>query len=176
MQHGRQANRVEMVALAQRLQLSDKVPETLGDRLNIPPADFRRKMNKRRKFLGFLTFAAVLPYLPARAAPVARPGIPQNDNLTRLLLELVPDNPAARRLGRAILDDLPSPGTTAAMSEQLFSGIGNTQSVTPDMLRHYLEDCRRADFAAGDTITSAGWILCRSEANALALVAAYRAG
>jgi hypothetical protein len=135
-------------------------------------------MNKRRKFLGLLTSAVVLPHLPVSAtsrlsglsAPPAR-----TDISVGLLLELIPDNPAARRLGRAAIDQLGSDRFPEDAATRLVKDMRGNASLTLEQLRDHLETLRQTDFENGSTVTVNGWILARSEADALAIATFYRA-
>lgn len=133
-------------------------------------------MNKRRTFLGFLTSSLAIPYLPARALSPPPPAAARNVALIDLLLDVVPDNAAARRLGRKILGDIPAAGSLDMTAERLFAGLRPGQTVSPEELRRHLDDRRRTDFAAGHTVTADGWILARCEADAIAIATAYRIG
>ena len=134
-------------------------------------------MNKRRKFLGLLTSAVVLPHLPVSAASwhsrTSEAPVAEDVSVVRLL-ELIPDNPAVRRLGRAVLD-LPGPDQSPeARAARLFDGVGGNASLTVEQFRDHLEVLRQTDFENGRTVTVQGWILARSEADALAVATFYR--
>ena len=136
-------------------------------------------MNKRRKFLGLLTSAVVLPHLPVNAAsqhsPPSGPSVAEDISLGRLL-ELIPDNPATRRLGRAVLD-LPGPDRfPEAAATRLFEGVSGNASLTLEQLRDHLKILRLTEFEDGRMVTVQGWILAHSEADALAVATFYRAG
>lgn len=131
-------------------------------------------MNKRRTFLGYLTSTALVPLIPARAGAARRVPAPEAAPVIRILLEILPDNPAARRLGalaRRHYGDKPGAGGLPA---RLAASFTKSSPPTTDQLRARLQTLRDADFAAGDTVTLDGWILARSEAEALALSALYR--
>lgn len=131
--------------------------------------------NKRRKFLGFLTAAVAAPYLPAGAAPVRRAPLSGPDkHLIHLLLQIVPDNPAARQLGYALTDRPPTEPDLHQRFARLFGELPRNAQISADDFRWHLENMRQADFAGGDTVTADGWILARSEADAIALAAAHR--
>ena len=131
-------------------------------------------MNKRRKFLGYLTTGVLLPFLPVRVAAAQRRFGRKNDRLIRILAELIPDNPAMRRMGRTALRQSGGADVSPARADRLFGSPSQTAAPTADRLRTHLQSLRDADFAARDTVTLDGWILARSEAEAIALVALYR--
>lgn len=133
-------------------------------------------MNKRRTFLGFLTSSLVIPYLPALAFSLPLATTRRNAPLIDLLLDIVPDNLAARRLGRKILGDIPAVGSFDATADRLFAGLRQGQSASPEELRRHLDNHRRDDFAAGHTITVDGWIIAQCEADAIAIATACRIG
>ena len=136
-------------------------------------------MNKRRKFLGLLTSAVVLPHLPVNAAsrhsPPSGPPVAEDISLGRLL-ELIPDNPATRRLGRAVLDLPGLDRFPEAAATRLLEGLGGNASLTLEQLRDRLEILRQTDFEDGRMVTVQVWILADSEADALAVATFYRAG
>lgn len=131
-------------------------------------------MNKRRKFLSYLTSIALLPFLPARTSVAQRISGTDNSPLIRILQELVPDNPATRALGTTALRHYKSTFVSETLPGRLFGSLMETPSPTAHQLRAHLQSLRHADFAAGDTVTLDGWILARSEAEAVALVALHR--
>lgn len=131
-------------------------------------------MNKRRRFLGYLTTGVLLPFLPVRVAASPRLSDRKNDRLIRILAELVPDNPAMRDLGRTALRQSGGADISPTLADSLFGTLNQATTLTADQLRTHLQSLRNADFAAGDTVTVGGWILARSEAEAFALVALHR--
>jgi hypothetical protein len=131
-------------------------------------------MNQRRKFLGFLTLAVIAPRLTAHATQVAFQPLPRTDGRVRLLLDLIPDNPATRRLGRAAADLSTQSGFPDTAVERLFGDVQQDKSLSAERFRHHLAELRQAEFETGDTVSVKGWILARSEADATALAAIYR--
>lgn len=131
-------------------------------------------MNKRRTFLGYLTSTALLPLLPVRAA--AAPRLPDGADtaLIGMLQEIVPDNAATHRLGTTARRKFGDAYVAEIIPGRLFASLMETPTQTPDALRANLQSLRDADFAAGDTVTLKGWILARSEAEAIALVSLHR--
>lgn len=131
--------------------------------------------NKRRLFLGLLSAATTIPLLPIRATPVPPESKSDIDALfLRHLLDIVPDNPSSRRIGRTLIDQSASINDPSTAFERLFAGWDRHGNISVDSLRHYLDAARRREFAAGDTVTVAGWILAQSEADAIAIATAYR--
>ncbi|MFT5489440.1 MAG: hypothetical protein ACI9JL_003875 [Paracoccaceae bacterium] len=131
-------------------------------------------MNKRRRFLGYLTTGVLLPFLPVRVTAAPRQSDRKNDRLIRILAELVPDNPAIHDLGHTALRQSGGADVYPALADRLFGTLNQATTPTADRLRTHLQSLRDADFAAGDTVTVDGWILARSEAEAIALVALHR--
>jgi hypothetical protein len=131
-------------------------------------------MNKRRKFLGYLTSIALLPFLPARTSAAPRLSGADNSPLIRILQELMPDNPATRALGTTALQHYKSAFVSEILPGRLFGSLTETPSPTAHQLRAHLQSLRDADFAAGATVALDGWILARSEAEAFAVVALHR--
>jgi hypothetical protein len=131
-------------------------------------------MNKRRKFLGYLTSIALVPYLPARRAAATHLTGTEDTDPIPFLLELVPDNPTSQRLGAKAIQYLSRPDGPVITPGKLLGALAETPSSTVHQLRLHLQSLRNADFAAGDTITLDGWILARSEAEAIALVTLHR--
>lgn len=133
-------------------------------------------MNKRRTFLGYLTSTALVPLIPARAGAARRLPATDAEPVIRVLQEILPDNPATKRLGALALrqydDDFASRGLPSRLTEP----FNNSSPPTADQLRTHLQALRDADFAAGNTVTLDGWILARSEAEALAASTLYREG
>ena len=133
-------------------------------------------MNKRRRFLACLTTTALLPLLPVRR-PIAAPQTdPENAELIRILLELLPDNPASYRLGVKALRHYRHIGNAGDFPDRLLGSAARTPVRTADQMRRHLRSLCDADFATGDTVTLDGWIMARSEAEAIALVCRYRPG
>ena len=131
-------------------------------------------MNKRRKFLSYLTSITLLPFLPARASAALRLSGADNTSLIRILQKLVPDNPATRTLGTTALRQYKSTFVSEIIPVRLFGSLTETPLPTAHQLRAHLQSLRHADFAAGDTVALDGWVLARSEAEVLALVALHR--
>lgn len=100
--------------------------------------------------------------------------MPGTDDRVRLILDLIPDNPATRRLGRAAADLSIRSGFPKSAIERLFADVERDQPLSAERLRLHLDELRRADFETGNTLSVKGWILARSEADAIALAAIYR--
>lgn len=60
--------------------------------------------------------------------------------------------------------------------ERLLGPVRTKWPATRNQLRDHLAALRQDDFEHGNVVTVAGWILARSEADAIALVSLYRAG
>lgn len=131
-------------------------------------------MNKRRTFLGYLSSTALLPLLAAPTA--ATPGLTGTEDLSviRVLQEIMPDNAATRRLGVAALRKFKTTDISDLAPGRLSDSLAKMKLPTADQVRRHLQVLRDADFAAGKTMTVDGWILARSEAEAIALVALHR--
>jgi len=133
-------------------------------------------MNKRRRFLACLTTTVLLPLLPVRRPTAAPLPDPEDAGLIRILLELVPDNPASRRLGVKALRHYRHAGNGEDFPDRLLWSAARTAVRTTDQMRRHLRSSCDADFAAGDTVALDGWIMARSEAEAIALVSLYMTG
>lgn len=131
-------------------------------------------MKKRRKFLGYLTTGILIPFLPVRVAAAQNRFGPRTDRLIRILAELIPDDPAMRRMGRTALRQSGGAGVSPVLADRLFGSLDQAATPTANQVRTHLQSLRNADFAAGDTMTLDGWVLARSEAEAIALAALYR--
>lgn len=131
-------------------------------------------MNRRRKILGLLIIGILSPFLPVRGAVASRSDVRKIDELIRVLAELLPDNPAMHRLCRTARQHYGSVDASSAAANRLFGDLRSEETPTTEQLRTHLQSLRDADFAAGDTLTVDGWMLARSEAEAIALVAAHR--
>lgn len=132
-------------------------------------------MNKRRKFLGYLASTALLPFLATRARSAPLLSDADHSASIRILLDTVPDNPATRRLGAVALRRYRTADIAHTLPGRLFGPLDTASAPTADRVRSRLQALRETDFAAGDTVTLDGWILARSEADAMAVVALYRA-
>lgn len=117
---------------------------------------------------------ALMPVLAVRATAAPRWHDPKNDRLIRILEELLPDDTAMRGLGRTALRQSGGADIYPALADRLFESLNQTATPTANQLRIHLQSLRDADFAVGDTVTVDGWILARSEAEAIALVALRR--
>jgi hypothetical protein len=133
-------------------------------------------MNKRRKFLGYLTFAALLPFLPARRTAASHLAGGAHPSAIRILLDLLPDNPATHYLGARAIQHFRRTEPAGIVAENLLDTLTATPTPTTHQLRFHLRSLCDEDFAAGDTVTLDGWIMARSEAEAIALVTLYRTG
>lgn len=133
-------------------------------------------MNKRRTFLGYLTSTALVPLIPARAGTARRHKATYAEPVIRVLRKILPDNPATRRLGALALRQYGDSFDSAGLPARLIDPFVPSSPPTADRLRAHLRALRDADFAAGNTVTLDGWILARSEAEALAVSALDREG
>jgi hypothetical protein len=131
-------------------------------------------MKKRRKFLGYLTTCVMMPFLPVRVATATGLHGQPNAPLIRILAELIPDNPAMRHIGQAALRYSGSVDAPLADAKRLLGDLDQAEIHSPDQLRSQLQFLSAADFFSGDTVTLNGWILARSEAEAIALLAVHR--
>jgi len=84
---------------------------------------------------------------------------------------LLSDLGGAKAIGARYLALAPQESAPGFLAACLFpaDGAGTCGEADPDRLRRALDDRRRRDFAAGDTVLIDGWILARTEARLCAL-------
>ena len=58
--------------------------------------------------------------------------------------------------------------------ENLFEPLRKQRLISKKAFQNHLDTLRQKDFSEGKTVSAAGWILARSEAEAIAIVTAYR--
>jgi hypothetical protein len=113
----------------------------------------------RRALLGAFMTLAVSPAM----APLVAAAVPEG--LRGRLMGLVADPDTARRLGRLHLAAGADPARLQALLEALAAAPGS------EPVRALLDAKHRACFAAGDVVIVDGWVLARTEAEILALIA-----
>jgi hypothetical protein len=118
-------------------------------------------VGRRTALGGAAVLAALGPGPAAAAAPPAAPSLPA------LLRAVVDDRAAARALGRAHLAAGAEPGALRARLEALAAAAPRDAAGLRAAVR---EACAR-DLAAGDVAVVDGWVLARTEAEVLALIA-----
>lgn len=114
--------------------------------------------------------AALATVLASPAVPWAdRRGAPRHLRPERLLSDLG----GARAIGRRYLALAPQEAAPGLLARCLDAetGAGACGEAGPERLRRALDEQRRRDFAAGDTVVIDGWILARTEARLCALAA-----
>ena len=131
-------------------------------------------MNIRRTFLGHLASAALMPFLPAQTSAAPRLSRVEDLNLIPILRKFIPNNSATHRLAAAALRQYKSsPDGSVATLGKLFAEMTKTSPPTTYQVRAHLQSLRDADFATGNTVNLDGWILARSEVEAITLVALH---
>lgn len=130
----------------------------------------------RRKFISNLFSLGGIAVLstPQRSlawvstqAGLNRPGLP--------LTQLIRQQESARVIGRAYLEAVPAEGNALQLSDTLLESLNlnteNAAALAPEQLHQRLLERVRADFRDGRTIKLQGWILSRTEARLMALIA-----
>lgn len=84
---------------------------------------------------------------------------------------LLSDLDGARTIGTRYLQQSPEEARPEVLARCLFPGAAGTACgpAALDRLRQALDEQRRRDFTAGDTVLIDGWILARTEARLCAL-------
>lgn len=130
----------------------------------------------RRKFISNLFSLGGIAVLstPQRSlawvstqAGLNRPGLP--------LTQLIRQQESARVIGRAYLEAVPAEGNALRLSDTLMESLNlnpeNAAVLAPEQLHQRLRERVREDFRDGRTVKLQGWILSRTEARLMALIA-----